>query len=245
MDDIKIKELQEKINKARAERFNNVSEVNTFKKFSDIEVKETKITDIVKNDIVKNDIVKNDIEENITKDTEITKSDIEESTSDKSLTDKNVNDVVEIKEQKKEKKKNDKLAFLKKNGRNDVVNTFINEPLKMYKDKGVFKTERFYQSPKQITDFLIMWGQYKHTLPLYIIFFDLWKYSKLKNKNGEKYFKFSYQKMCNKFNIKVPKPLQNAINELVELNLIRVEQAKKGSSNTYYLVFQEIKTIEK
>lgn len=240
MDDIKIKELQEKINKARAERFNNVSEVNTFKKFSDIEVKETKITDIVKNDIVKNDI-----EENITKDTEITKSDIEESTSDKSLTDKNVNDVVEIKEQKKEKKKNDKLAFLKKNGRNDVVNTFINEPLKMYKDKGVFKTERFYQSPKQITDFLIMWGQYKHTLPLYIIFFDLWKYSKLKNKNGEKYFKFSYQKMCNKFNIKVPKPLQNAINELVELNLIRVEQAKKGSSNTYYLVFQEIKTIEK
>ncbi len=238
MDDIKIKELQEKINKARAENFNNFSEVNTFKKFSDIEVKETKITDIVKNNI----------EDNTTKDTEITniaKNDIEESTPDKSLTDKNVNDIVEIKEQKKEKKKNDKLAFLKKNGRNDVVNTFINEPLKMYKDKGVFKTERFYQSPKQITDFLIMWGQYKHTLPLYIIFFDLWKYSKLKNKNGEKYFKFSYQKMCNKFNIKVPKPLQNAINELVELNLIRVEQAKKGSSNTYYLVFQEIKTIEK
>lgn len=237
----KIKELNKLLNERRQELgITSTSNIGDIKKFSsDIEENITKDTEITKSDI----------EDNTTKDTEITniaKNDIEESTTDKSLTDKNVNDVVESKEQEKEekkkKKKNNVLPFAKKKGRNDVENTFINEPLKMYKDKGVFKTERFYQSPKQITDFLIMWGQYKYTLPLYIIFFELWKYSKFKNKNGEKCFKFSYKKLCDKFNIVEPRPLQNAIKELVKLNLLKIENEKNGKPNIYYLVFQEVET---
>lgn len=238
MNDIKIKELQEKLNKARAERFKNVSYINTFKKFSNIEIKDTKITDIVKNDI----------EENITKDTEITnitKSNIEESKNDKSLTDKNVNDVVEIKERKKEKNTNKGLAFLKKKGRDVAKNSFRKQVIKLYCENNVYKMEKFYQVPKSVIEFIIQWGKYKHTLPLYIIFFDLWKHSKFKDIKGEKCFKFSYKKLCDKFNIVEPKPLQNAIKELVELNLIRVEQAKKGSANTYYLIFEEIKKEQK
>lgn len=231
-----IAELNKRLNERRKEiGITPTRNIGYFKNFSnDIEENTAKDTEITH-------IVKSEVEENITKDTEITKSDIEESSTDKSPTDKNVNDIVESKEQEKEKKKNNVLAFSKKNGRNDVKNAFINEPLKMYKDKGVYKTERFYQSPKQITDFLIMWGKYKHTLPLYIIFFDLWKHSKFKDIKGEKCFKFSYKKLCDKFNIVEPKPLQNAIKELVELNLIKIEQKKKGSPNTYYLIFEEIK----
>lgn len=235
-----IAELNKRLNERRKEiGITPTRNIGYFKNFSnDIEENTAKDTEITH-------IVKSEVEENITKDTEITKSDIEESSTDKSPTDKNVNDIVESKEQEKEKKKNNVLAFSKKNGRNDVKNAFINEPLKMYKDKGVYKTERFYQSPKQITDFLIMWGKYKHTLPLYIIFFDLWKHSKFKDIKGEKCFKFSYKKLCDKFNIVEPKPLQNAIKELVELNLIKIEQKKKGSPNTYYLIFEEIKKEKK
>lgn len=238
-----IAELNKRLNERRKEiGITPTRNIGYFKNFSnDIEENTAKDTEITH-------IVKSEVEENITKDSEITniaKSDIEESSTDKSPTDKNVNDIVESKEQEKEKKKNNVLPFAKKKGRNDVENTFINEPLKMYKDKGVYKTERFYQSPKQITDFLIMWGKYKHTLPLYIIFFDLWKHSKFKDIKGEKCFKFSYKKLCDKFNIVEPKPLQNAIKELVELNLIKIEQKKKGSPNTYYLIFEEIKKEKK
>lgn len=253
-----IAELNKRLNERRKEiGITPTRNIGYFKNFSnDIEentAKDTEITHIVKSEVEENitkdtEITKSDIEENATKDSEITniaKSDIEESPTDKSPTDKNVNDIVESKEQEKEKKKNNVLAFSKKNGRNDVKNAFIIEPLKMYKDKGVYKTERFYQSPKQITDFLIMWGKYKHTLPLYIIFFDLWKHSKFKDIKGEKCFKFSYKKLCDKFNIVEPKPLQNAIKELVELNLIKIEQKKKGSPNTYYLIFEEIKKEKK
>lgn len=232
----KITELNKRLNEIRKERgITPTRNIGYFKKFSsDIEENTAKDTEITH-------IVKSEVEENATKDSEITKSDIEESTTDKSPTDKNVNDIEESKEQEKEKNTNNGLAFLKKKGREVAKNSFRKQVIKLYRENNVYKMEKFYQVPKSVIDFIIQWGKYKHTLALYIIFFDLWKHSKFKDIKGEKCFKFSYKKLCDKFNIVEPKPLQNAIKELVELNLIRIEQKKKGSSNTYYLIFEEIK----
>lgn len=96
------------------------------------------------------------------------------------------------------------------------------------------KQEPFYQVPKVFGNLLEQGKMSLTDIWIYTIMYDIYKITTLRDKQGNKYIKISYETLMKKLNINSKKTISRSIKNLVNLGFIKVE-INKGKSTKYFI----------
>ncbi|AKC95462.1 hypothetical protein VC03_02775 [Sneathia vaginalis] len=96
------------------------------------------------------------------------------------------------------------------------------------------KQEPFYQVPKAFGNLLEEGKMSLIDIWIYTIMYDTYKITTLRDKQGNKYIKISYETLMKKLNINSKKTISRSIKNLVNLGFIKVE-INKGKSTKYFI----------
>lgn len=96
------------------------------------------------------------------------------------------------------------------------------------------KKEPFYQVPKVFGNLLEQGKMSLTDIWIYTIMYDTRKITTLRDEDGNKYIKISYDTLMKKLNINSKKTISRSIKKLVNLGFIKVE-INKGKSTKYFI----------
>lgn len=96
------------------------------------------------------------------------------------------------------------------------------------------RQQPFYQVPKAFGNLLEEGKMSLIDIWIYTIMYDTYKITTLRDKQGNKYIKISYETLMKKLNINSKKTISRSIKNLVNLGFIKVE-INKGKSTKYFI----------
>lgn len=96
------------------------------------------------------------------------------------------------------------------------------------------KKEPFYQVPKVFGNLLEQGKMSLTDIWIYTIMYDTCKITTLRDEQGNKYIKISYETLMKKLNVNSRKTISGSIKNLMNLGLIKIETTK-GKSTKYFI----------
>lgn len=96
------------------------------------------------------------------------------------------------------------------------------------------KQKPFYQVPKVFGKLLEQGKMSLTDIWIYTIMYDTKKITTLRDEEGNKYIKISYDTLMKKLNINSKKTISGSIKNLVNLGFIKIE-VKRGKSTKYFI----------